>query len=143
MSKPNLPNITPTISISRDDVINLLFSSIAMEELGLAHILNAEGEKIQYAVGTLPGTTPVTLAELGQVSSSTQAMLKKIIRHEMMLQSKLQTAADIRPVVGPAGPIGAPGAEGGALSVNGLTGDVALGVTAGIFPISNDEPSTS
>lgn len=49
-----------------------------MEELGLAHILNAEGEKIQYAVGTLPGTTPVTLAELGQVSSSTQAMLKKL-----------------------------------------------------------------
>lgn len=61
----------------------------------------------------------------------------------MMLESKLQTAADIQPVVGPAGSAGAPGAEGGALSVNGLTGDVVLGVTAGVFPISNDEPSTN
>jgi hypothetical protein len=37
MSNPNLPNITPTIDLTRDDVVNLLFSSIAMEELRLAH----------------------------------------------------------------------------------------------------------
>ena len=47
MSQPNIPNISPTISITRDDFINLLLSSIAMEEFGLAHIINAEGEKLQ------------------------------------------------------------------------------------------------
>ncbi len=57
MSNPNLPNITPTISLSRDDVVNLLMSSIAMEELGLAHIINAEGEKIRFALGTLQGVS--------------------------------------------------------------------------------------
>ena len=46
MSYPNLPNITPTITIKREDVINLLLASIAMEELSLAHIINSEGEKI-------------------------------------------------------------------------------------------------
>ena len=58
MSQANIPNITPTITINRDDVINLLLASIALEELGLAHIINAEAEKIQYAIGTLPGLTP-------------------------------------------------------------------------------------
>jgi len=32
--------------------------SVAMEKMGLSHILNAEAEIIQYALGTLPGLTP-------------------------------------------------------------------------------------
>ncbi|WP_340024819.1 hypothetical protein MHI24_06755 [Paenibacillus sp. FSL K6-1096] len=55
MSNPNIPNISPTVTLTRDDVINLLLSSIAMEELALAHIINAEGEKIQFVLGTLTG----------------------------------------------------------------------------------------
>ena len=35
--------------------MNQILSSIAMKELGLSHILNAEGEKLQYILGTLPG----------------------------------------------------------------------------------------
>ncbi len=64
LSYPNIPNITPAIALSRDDVVNLLFSSIAMEALGLAHIINAEGEKIQFVLGTRPGLSgpPATLA---------------------------------------------------------------------------------
>lgn len=55
LSNPNIPNISPTVTLTRDDVINLLLSSIAMEELALAHIINAEGEKIQFVLGTLTG----------------------------------------------------------------------------------------
>lgn len=47
MSLPNIPDIDPLISLNRCDAINLLLSSIAMEEIGLSHILNAEGEKLQ------------------------------------------------------------------------------------------------
>lgn len=64
LSNPSIPNISPTINLTRDDVINLLLSSIAMEELALAHIINAEGEKLQFALGTLTGISvpPATLA---------------------------------------------------------------------------------
>lgn len=51
LSRANFPNITPTISLTRDEAISLLISAIAMEELGLIHIINAEGEKLQYVLG--------------------------------------------------------------------------------------------
>ncbi|SFX30094.1 hypothetical protein SAMN04487866_10410, partial [Thermoactinomyces sp. DSM 45891] len=57
MSQANIPNISPNISITREDAVNLLLSSIALEELGLSHIINAEGEKLQYVLGTLPGVS--------------------------------------------------------------------------------------
>src|SRR5690242_4360768 len=112
MSSPNLPNLTPDITLTRDDVLNLLFSSIAMEELGLAHLINAEGEKIQYALGTLPGTTPAALAQVLEANSSAQALLDTILRQEMMLDSKLRKASSLPTLVGPAGPTGVTGELG-------------------------------
>ena len=52
MSLPSFPVTDPPIQ--RNDAVNQILSSIAMEELGLSHILNAEGEKLQYILGTLP-----------------------------------------------------------------------------------------
>ncbi|MNR39838.1 hypothetical protein D3C85_1580760 [compost metagenome] len=81
MSQPNIPNISPNITLTRDDAINLLLASIAMEELGLGHIINAEAEKIQYAVGTLPGLTiPATISELLVVNQSVQSTLQETIK---------------------------------------------------------------
>lgn len=53
LSQSNIPNFTPNVNIDRDDAVNLLLASIAMEEMGLAHILNAEGEKVQHALKAL------------------------------------------------------------------------------------------
>lgn len=52
MSFPNIPNVTPTINVNREQVVNLLLASIAFEELGLAHIINAEAEKLQAVIGS-------------------------------------------------------------------------------------------
>ncbi|MFD0051596.1 hypothetical protein ACFVHQ_20150 [Actinomycetes bacterium NPDC127524] len=46
MSFPNIPNVTPPISVTIGEAVNLLLASIAFEEPGLAHIINAEAEKI-------------------------------------------------------------------------------------------------
>ncbi|MCL1698251.1 MULTISPECIES: hypothetical protein [unclassified Lysinibacillus] len=93
MSVPNIPNITPSITISRDTAINLLLSSIALEELGLAHIINAEGEKLQFALGTLPGVTPPftpTISDLLLINSSINSTLQNVVKNEMLLQFKLE-----------------------------------------------------
>ncbi len=96
LSQPNVPNITPQISINRDDAINLLLASIAMEEIGLAHIINAEGEKIQYAIGTIPGLSPeATLDQILDVNDSVQDMLAMVIKKELLLDNKLKQVIDL------------------------------------------------
>ena len=50
MSQPTFPQIDPPLS--REGSLNQIIASIAMEELSLSHILNAEGEKLQYVLGS-------------------------------------------------------------------------------------------
>jgi hypothetical protein len=107
MSFPNIPNVTPSIDLSREDVINLLLASIAFEELGLAHIINAEAEKIQAVVGTLPDTdlAATTIAELLSINDSVNDVLKTVIKKEMLLQFKLENILDIPPGPTPPEPV--------------------------------------
>lgn len=111
MSQANLPNITPTITITRDDAINLLLSSIALEELGLSHIINAEGEKLQFVLGTLPGVTrpSATISDILNVNVSVQETLKTLTQKEFLLQNKLESILTTPISVGPTGPTGATG----------------------------------
>ncbi|MEC1931005.1 collagen-like protein, partial [Bacillus amyloliquefaciens] len=115
MSQPNLPNITPVVTLSRDDTINLLLSAIAMEELGMAHILNAEGEKIQYALGTIPGLTgpPSSLADILNLNESVRDTLDSLMKQELLLGSKLDSISNIPTLAGPTGATGPTGPAGG------------------------------
>lgn len=93
MSFPNIPQITPAISVSEEQAVNLLLASIAFEELGLAHVINAEAEKIQYVIGTLPGQTPpepLTEANLLSIDRSVDQILRTVIKNQMLLQFKLE-----------------------------------------------------
>ncbi|WP_432681454.1 BclA C-terminal domain-containing protein [Bacillus velezensis] len=126
MSQPNLPNITPVVTLSRDDTINLLLSSIAMEELGMAHILNAEGEKIQYALGTIPGLTgpPSSLADILNLNESVRDTLDSLMKQELLLGSKLDSISNIPTLAGPTGATGPTGPTG--VTGAGLQGIVAF-----------------
>ena len=100
MSFPNIPNITPTISITTAQTIPLLLASIALEELALAHIINAEAEKIQFVLGTLDtGTTlsppVVSLSNLLAIDSSVQRTLRDVIKKEMLLEFKFENVLDL------------------------------------------------
>ncbi|MEG0961463.1 MAG: CshA/CshB family fibrillar adhesin-related protein [Lachnospiraceae bacterium] len=64
-----------------------LMESVALQETGISHILNAEGEKIQ-AMLAVPGVTPTQLLA---VNKSVQDMTNSISKLEMVLQSKLET----------------------------------------------------
>ncbi|URN93843.1 MAG: hypothetical protein NAG76_18730 [Candidatus Pristimantibacillus lignocellulolyticus] len=124
MSQANIPNITPTIDLTRDQAVNLLLSSIAMEELGLSHIINAEGEKIQYVLGTLPGVTGpgATISDLLSVNESVRSTLREITKTEFGLQNKLETVLSTPIAIGPTGPAGPTGPSGGPVGPTGATG---------------------
>ncbi|TCP64128.1 hypothetical protein [Baia soyae] len=97
MSQANIPNITSTIVITRKHAVTLLLSSIALEELGLSHILNSEGEKLQYILGNLPGITPekhATITDLLIMNRSILETLREVMRKEWALQGKLDSIVD-------------------------------------------------
>ena len=107
MSFPNIPNITPAISITTGQTVPLLLSSIALEELALAHLLNAEAEKLQFVLGTLisPGTTftpaTVSLSNLLSLDTSVQRTLRDVIKKEMLLEFKFENVLDLLVTVPP------------------------------------------
>lgn len=93
MSFPTIPNITPSINITTEQVVNILLASIAFEELGLAHLINSEAEKIQFVLGTLAGQTtsaPPTFGNLISINQSVERVLRTVIKQQMLLQFKLE-----------------------------------------------------
>ena len=89
MSLPNIPDMTPDIRLSRREAVNLLLTSIAMEEIGISHLLNAEGEKVQYVLTKHP-----SVDELIRFTRTTERLLRDLIHKEILLQEKLSQVID-------------------------------------------------
>ncbi|MEG2153315.1 MAG: hypothetical protein RRZ71_08640 [Clostridia bacterium] len=79
-----MPIITPG-TITRGDAIGNIIESVATEEAALAHILNAESEKIMAVVNNGAATPDQILA----VNASVKNAISAISRLEMQLQAKL------------------------------------------------------
>ncbi|WP_249366872.1 MULTISPECIES: hypothetical protein [Neobacillus] len=107
MSNPSIPNITPTISLSIGQTVPLLLSSIALEELALAHLMNAEAEKLQFVLGTLTPTSTtfspatISLSNLLAVDASVQRTLRDVIKKEMLLEFKFENVLDLIQILTP------------------------------------------
>ena len=86
MSLPTFP--TDPSNMTRADAVNQILSSIAMEELGLSHIINAEGEKLQYVLGTLSGTSGPnpTIDQVLAVNDSVQKTLQTAMQSHTNLE---------------------------------------------------------
>jgi len=109
MSLPEFPTTTPPLS--REDAINQIISSIAMEELSLSHIINAEGEKLQYVLGTIPGITgpSATIEDVLKINESVRAVLQDATESQTLLRSKLEQVLNSGVLTGPTGPRGPSG----------------------------------
>ena len=89
----------PVISLSdrpvcREQAVNDLIESVALEETALSHILNAEGEKLQKIIA-MCNVSPHMILE---VNRSVKALINSVTRLEVILQSKLDTVScDISP----------------------------------------------
>jgi hypothetical protein len=90
MSMPNIPDIKPNINISFEAVINLLLASIALEEIGISHIINAEGEKIQEVIAKHG-----CIEDLIKIDKSVQTTLRDLIKKEMLLEFKFENILDL------------------------------------------------
>lgn len=110
MSMPNIPNLNPQINVNRDDAVNIILSSIGMEELSLAHILNAEAEKIQFALGTLEtaGGQASSMTDILETNKLASKMVRNVIKNQMLLSMKMEDTVDLaeqtQPVTQPVTP---------------------------------------
>lgn len=121
MSMPNYPLIDPPLT--RDGSVNEIISSIAAEELSLSHILNAEGEKLQFVLGTLPGLSGgADIEDVLKVNESVRKTLDEITQQQLLLGAKLNGALDAPVFTGPTGPAGPTGPTGPATGATGPTG---------------------
>ena len=140
MSMPTFPQIDPPLT--REGSLNEIIASIAAEELSLSHILNAEGEKLQYVLGTLPGLgEAASLTEVMQINESVQDTMSNIMEQQMLLSGKLSAAMTAPVLPGPAGATGVTGATGptgadGAVGATGATGPTGADGAAGLAGIT-------
>ncbi|MFI3261038.1 MAG: hypothetical protein R3Y13_04945 [bacterium] len=80
----SMPIITSS-NIKRCDAITDIIESVALQQTGLSHILNAEGEKIQAVLAISTNAD-----ELLAVNNSVESMVNSITRLEVILQGKLE-----------------------------------------------------
>lgn len=84
----SMPIITGS-DIKRCQAITDIIESVALQQTGLSHILNAEGEKIQAVLAIADNTD-----ELLAVNTSVESMVNSITRLEVILQGKLDLFKD-------------------------------------------------
>ena len=95
MSLPTIPGAVPDLTL--ENSLCQILSSVAMEELGLSHVINAEGEKLQYIVGTLPGRPGPgpTVDELLTVNESVRDTLSAVSMNQLYLTGKMNAALGV------------------------------------------------
>ncbi len=125
MSMPNFPTLSP--EITREKAFNMILASIAMEELGLSHIINAEGEKIQYILQkcATSSSSDKCLKDILSVNKSVEKLMDVIMQNQVFLKNKMELVLDVMELeLGPTGPMGPTGCTGetGATGSTGPTG---------------------
>ncbi len=94
MSMPTFPN--PDCILSREKAVNAILTSIALEETALSHIINAEGEKIQYALQHIESKHchwNEAMDKVSEVNESVSELIEQITDMQLILKNKMHLAA--------------------------------------------------
>ena len=95
MSMPKFPN-HDTI-LSREEAINAIITSIAMEETALSHILSAESEKIKYLTKHINHGSCDDIKMLLAVNESVSSLIERVNDMQLILKNKLRLAVSCLP----------------------------------------------
>lgn len=88
MSMPEFPKPNP--DLTQEQALTMILSSIALEETALSHIINAEGEKIQYILKQAScGQYPADLNDVLAVNQSVTSLLEMVLQNQMILKNKM------------------------------------------------------
>lgn len=96
MSFPTIPDITPEITINREEAINLLLASIALEEVSLSDLIDAEAKKVCHMVNHQDDRH--TIEDIKDINRSVNQTIKDIVKLQMLLQFKLE---NVQEMIGP------------------------------------------
>jgi hypothetical protein len=127
--------------IDRDDAVNNVLASIALQEAGLAHVLNAEGEKIQKILAM----DEASVTQILDINDSVGSIIASAKEIEKSLLEKL--AIGYTGVVGATGPTGDTGPAVNGESAYGLwleqgnTGGTAAFLASLIGPTGETGPT--
>lgn len=101
----SMPSFPPNgADMTREEALTMIIASIAMEELSLSHILNAESEKIQYILGRPCASPQDVLA----VNKSVTALVEAVNQNQMLLKNKLAHVLEFCPPPPPICPVPCP-----------------------------------
>lgn len=91
MSLPNIPNITPVVSLTKDETIRLILASIAAQEISFANILNAQSQKLEMFLQR----GDASLDDMLKLNRSLERIMRNVIKNEMLLLFKLEDALEV------------------------------------------------
>lgn len=83
-------DVTNICRITKEEAVGNIIESVALEESALAHILNAESEKLLAVVND----ENVSAQQLLAINQSVESTISAILRLEMILQAKLKLFSD-------------------------------------------------
>lgn len=95
MSMPEFPEPNP--DFSQEQALTMILSSIALEELSLSHIINAEGEKIQYILKNTCCQSPADTKDILAVNKSVKELLDSVLQNQIILKNKMDKVLEYLP----------------------------------------------
>jgi len=97
MSMPAFPK--PESILSRDQAINAILASIAIEETAIGHVIEAESEKIQYVIerAKVSNCGCADMQKILEVNRSVANLIEKATAMQIVLKDKLATVLKYLP----------------------------------------------
>lgn len=95
MSMPEFPKLDS--DFTQEQALTMILSSIASEELALSHIIEAEGEKIQYILNQCNCHDSDRLKDILAVNKSVTNLLEMVLQNQMILKNKMEKVLEFIP----------------------------------------------